>query len=186
MIKTSRRQLSRLLAVSAISAVACDNTETKRAGVPEAVEVVTAYLDQARVRADHNPVDPAFFSCDRLGATEHLRALASYEIIDSESSGDTAYVMVAIKAVARIELAIDSYYEVTPGVSLDTLQWRLLQKPDGTLGICGYDLRAGIGFVRLDHLGSRIRWLDGTTSEALIEAADSIRTSDVSRVEPER
>ncbi len=140
---------------------------------PEAERVVATYLAQSSVRVGE-AVDPGLFACELMGASDNMLGLADHEVLASSVTGDTAFVQAQVTAVARVRLAVDGYYEVVPTIIVDTLSWRLLATADGGWGICGYAMGTGVDFVRLAHLGTRVRWTNGSSIESLLRRADSV------------
>ncbi len=141
--------------------------------VSKAEAVVDSYLHQALVTAE-TPVESTLFSCEPEGPTNLELALASHRVLGSLLSGDTAVVSAQVVTVARVELTLDDTLDVRQEIKTDTLSWVLTHsRPDSSWGICGYS-REGVGFVRLRALGSKVRWVGGTSLRGILGVAESV------------
>lgn len=172
-----RRLLGMLLALGGIAMAGCGSNQDASSAatqrVPDAEAVVESYLRQAVVTA-REPVASTLFSCEREGPTSLELALADSRVQGSLLRGDTAIVFAEVVTVARVELAPDDTLDVRQQTMTDTLSWVLTHTAaDSVWGICGYS-REGAGFVRLEALGDKVRWVGGTSLPVILAAADSV------------
>jgi len=138
------------------------------------IEVVAAsYLQQAAVTAT-GPAPSALRSCEGEGPIRYERALAGHRVLASLIDGDTAMVSAEVVTVAGVRRAPNDLLEVTRETRVDTLSWVLVRAGiDSSWGICAVSFE-GVGFVRIDTLGNRVRWVGGTSLAAILAAADSV------------
>ncbi|MGH8542632.1 MAG: hypothetical protein ACREX3_03090 [Gammaproteobacteria bacterium] len=172
---TSRTRAYLLLLAGSV--VACTQRTEKSVrepqGVPAAEDVMRVYLEYARLPGT-TPVPDSLQECEAYGGGDPQLALAKYRIVSSDLRNDTSTVRAEVTSVATVRLASDGPYEVRQQIKIDTLSWSLVRRPDtGGWAVCGYS-HEGVGFVRLQSLGSTARWLEGTSLASVMRLGDSI------------